>query len=77
MVKIMWFHETNKRSLIKAITYRVYQSFVITPIIAYVLTGNTLLAFKFSLLEFLVKIPAYYLFERLWSLIPHGYREKG
>ena len=72
----MRFHETSKRSFIKAITYRAYQSFVITPIIAYILTRDFLLAFKFSILEFLVKIPAYYLFERLWSLIPHGYRHE-
>ena len=72
----MRFHETSKRSFVKAITYRAYQSFVVTPIIAYILTGDFLLAFKFSILEFLVKIPAYYLFERLWSLIPHGYRHE-
>ncbi len=66
--------ETGGRSLVKAITYRLYQSFIITPIIAYVLSGDPVFSFKFGLLEFFVKIPAYYLFERIWSLIPHGYR---
>lgn len=68
--------ETNKRTLIKAVTYRLYQSFVTTPIITFVLTGNTLLAFKFSILEFVVKFPAYYLFEKLWVLVPHGYKTR-
>lgn len=70
------FRESSKRSIIKAITYRLYQSFIITPIIAYIITGNVEVAVKFSILEFLVKIPAYYLFERIWALIPHGYEFK-
>lgn len=70
------FRESSKRSIIKAITYRLYQSFIITPIIAYIITGNVEVAVKFSILEFLVKIPAYYLFERIWALIPHGYESK-
>jgi len=70
------FRESNKRSLAKAITYRLYQSFVITPIIAYVITGNAEITVKLSILEFLVKIPAYYLFERIWALIPHGYKSE-
>ena len=51
------FRESSKRSIIKAITYRLYQSFIITPIIAYIITGNVEVAVKFSILEFLVKIP--------------------
>ncbi|WFO74799.1 DUF2061 domain-containing protein [Desulfurococcaceae archaeon MEX13E-LK6-19] len=68
------FRESNKRSLVKSITYRVYQSFLVTPLIAYFLTQNLVLSLKFSVVEFFVKIPAYYLFERLWALIPHGYK---
>lgn len=70
------FRESSKRSLVKAITYRLYQSFIITPIIAYIITGNIEITVKFSIPEFLVKIPAYYCFERVWALIPHGYRSK-
>jgi len=67
--------ESHKRSIAKAITYRFYQSFLISPLIIYILTQNLLLAFQFGLLEVFVKIPAYYLFERLWSMVKHGYRE--
>ena len=65
--------ENNKRSIVKSISYRIYQSFIISPLIIYILTSNIVLSFKFGLLEFLVKIPSYYLFERLWALIKFGY----
>ncbi len=67
-------NETSRRSIIKSITYRVYQSFLVTPLIAYIITGNVGIAVKFSVIEFLVKIPAYYLFERIWSLVSYGYK---
>ncbi|MCD6301227.1 MAG: DUF2061 domain-containing protein [Staphylothermus sp.] len=70
------FNESNKRSLAKAITYRLYQSFIITPIIAYLLTNNPSFALKFGIIEFAIKIPAYYVFERIWALIPHGYKNR-
>jgi len=66
--------ETRRRSFAKALSYRVYQSFLISPLIIYCLTGNFVLSFTFSLIEVLVKIPSYYLFERIWSMIDHGYR---
>ena len=68
-------YETSTRSLVKTLTYRIYQSFLISPLILYLLTGNLVLTFSFSLIEFLIKIPAYYLFERIWSLIKHGYKK--
>ena len=68
-------YETGARSLAKALTYRFYQSFLVSPLIIYALTGDILLGFKFSLLEILVKIPAYYVFERIWSYIGRGYRK--
>ena len=66
--------EAHKRSFIKAITYRLYQSFLISPLILFLMTGNIELSLSFGLVEFFVKIPAYYLFERLWTKIKHGYR---
>ena len=67
--------ESHKRSFAKAITYRFYQSFLVSPLIIYALSQDLMLAFKFSILEILVKVPAYYLFERLWAVIKHGYKE--
>ena len=60
--------------MLKAVTYRLYQSFIISPLIVFLLTGDWSLGLKFGLIEFLVKIPAYYVFERIWSLIGRGYR---
>ncbi len=67
--------ENSKRSLIKAVSYRFYQSFIISPLIIWVLTGNPVLGLKFGALEVLVKIPAYYLFERIWARIGYGYKK--
>jgi len=67
-------YETHKRSLAKTLTYRIYQSFLVSPLVLYMLTQNLTLTFSFSIVEFLVKIPAYYLFERIWSFVKHGYR---
>jgi len=67
-------HESRKRSIAKALTYRFYQSFVVSPIIVFVLTQNLVLAFQFGVLEVIVKIPSYYLFERTWAKFRHGYR---
>lgn len=67
-------YETHKRSLTKALTYRIYQSFLVSPLILYLLTRNLTLTLSFSVIESLVKIPAYYFFERIWSLIKSGYK---
>lgn len=68
-------NETHTRSLAKTISYRIYQSFIISPIIVYVLSGNMWLSLKFGAAEFIVKIPAYYLFERIWSFVKYGYKK--
>lgn len=67
--------ENSKRSLIKAVSYRFYQSFIVSPLIIWALTGNPVLGLKFGVLEVLVKIPAYYLFERIWARIGYGYKK--
>ena len=66
--------EERKRSFAKAITYRIYQSFLISPLILFILTGNARLSLSFGFIEFLIKIPAYYLFERIWTYVKRGYR---
>ena len=51
---------------IKAIAYRLYQSFLISPILLYFLSGSLVLAVKFGFVEFFCKLFTYYIFERLW-----------
>ena len=63
------------RSILKALSYRLYQSFLISPLIVWVLTGNWVLGLKFGVVEFIAKIPAYYLFERVWAHVSYGYRK--
>ena len=67
-------NETQARSLAKTISYRLYQSFLVSPLIVYFLSGDLWLSFKFGIAEFIVKIPAYYLFERIWAFIKYGYK---
>lgn len=67
-------NEEHKRSIAKAITYRVYQSFIISPFIIYFLTKDIKLSVGFGIVEFFVKIPTYYIFERIWSFIKKGYK---
>ncbi|MHA1470440.1 MAG: DUF2061 domain-containing protein [Candidatus Asgardarchaeia archaeon] len=55
-------NETQARSLAKTISYRLYQSFLVSPLIVYFLSGDLWLSFKFGITEFIVKIPAYYSF---------------
>ena len=66
--------EDWSRSLAKSISYRLYQSFIISPLILWFLTGNPMLCLKFGVAEFLVKIPSYYIFERIWSRVSFGYK---
>ena len=72
---IGYSRELHLRSILKALSYRLYQSFLISPLIVWVLTGNWVLGLKFGVVEFIVKIPAYYLFERVWSHVSYGYRK--
>lgn len=70
---IKHIHETNSRSLTKSILYRLYNSFLVTPLIAYTLTTNITLSLTFGIVEFIVKIFTYYLYERIFAHIDCGY----
>ena len=65
--------ESNERSFAKAVSYRVYESFVISPIIVFYITHNISMSLKFGILEFIIKVPAYYVFERIWAQIKFRY----
>lgn len=58
----------NKIRLLKSILYRIYSS-VITFIISYVLTGNLVASISIGVLDSLIKILSYYVFEGVWNRI--------
>ena len=55
----------NKQKIIKAVTYRVYSS-LITFIISLILTQNFIVSLSIGVLDSILKIFTYYLFEVLW-----------
>lgn len=56
----------DKKNLIKSIIYRVY-SFVVTFLIAFVVTGNIKLSITLGLVENILKIATYYWFDVVWD----------
>ena len=63
--------ETNKRSIIKAITYRFWQS-LNTFIISLIITGKVEMATAIVSLEVIVKLVVYFWHERIWNKIKWG-----
>jgi len=63
--------EAHRRSLTKAITWRVTGS-VDTFLISWLVTGNAVLAGTISAIEIVTKIFLYYLHERVWGKIRWG-----
>ncbi|MFM9986423.1 MAG: DUF2061 domain-containing protein [Flavobacteriales bacterium] len=59
------------RHILKALSYRIYSTFI-TITIAALVTGNTALAFAIGGVDFTIKIFTYYLHERIWHYIPYG-----
>ena len=60
--------DTQKRTIIKTITWRITASFT-TFIIAWFLTGNLLIGLSIGGIEAIAKIFLYYFHERLWNNI--------
>lgn len=63
--------ETNKRSVAKALTYRLWQS-INTFLISLVVTGKIDMAVTIVSIEVVVKIVIYFFHERIWSKIRWG-----
>lgn len=66
--------ESHKRSIFKALTYRVF-GLVVTIAVAYIVTRDSALAGAIGLADTFAKIFAYYIHERIWTHLPFG-REK-
>jgi uncharacterized membrane protein len=63
--------ESVRRSVAKAISWRVFASFT-TASIAWALTGRLTLAWKIGLLDGLTKLVLYILHERIWARSKYG-----
>jgi adenylylsulfate kinase len=68
--------ESHLRSLIKAISWRVFAT-LITMIITYLITHQLTLAFYVGFFEFFSKIFLFYIHERIWGWIPLGIKRTG
>jgi uncharacterized membrane protein len=59
--------ETNKRSIIKTITWRITGSSA-TFLIAYIITGNLAASGVIGLVQIVSNTILYYVHERIWNL---------
>lgn len=60
--------ETNKRSIVKALTWRVLASLA-TFIISYTLTGDLKAATGIATVQIFVNLLLYYIHERIWNKV--------
>lgn len=63
--------ESQLRSILKAITYRITGT-ITTALITFGVTGEIMLALAVGSVEPFVKIVVYYVHERLWQRVPIG-----
>ncbi len=63
--------ETHKRSVAKAVTWRIIATMV-TMLVVYIFTRGAALAASVGLVDTIIKIFAYYSHERLWNRIDSG-----
>lgn len=63
--------ETKSRSILKALTYRFWQS-LNTFLISLIITGKLDMAAAIVSIEVIVKIIIYFFHERIWSKVKWG-----
>jgi len=63
--------ETKRRSLAKALSWRVFAT-IITGTIVFVLTGKSAFALEVGAVDTGIKLLVYFFHERLWLHIPFG-----
>ena len=68
------YKETNKRSLIKGVTWRIVAT-TTTMVIVYVFFGRLDLAIATGLLESVLKIGLFWLHEKAWFKVRWGKKE--
>lgn len=64
-------HETNMRSVVKSITFRILAT-VTTIILVYIFFGRLDLAALIGGLEILIKLILYFFHERIWNRVSWG-----
>ncbi len=63
--------ETKRRSVAKALSWRVFAT-LITMAVAYALTAELTFAAKIGAADTLAKLAIYFAHERVWQRIPYG-----
>lgn len=63
--------ESQLRSVLKAVTYRITGTLT-TAAIVFTVTGEAALALAVGGIEPVVKLVVYYVHERLWQRVPRG-----
>ena len=63
--------ETNARSIVKAVSYRLLGSSV-TGLILFAITGKGTISVLGSVADMVLKIAAYFVHERIWDRIQFG-----
>ncbi|MCS1409333.1 MAG: hypothetical protein M2R45_02513 [Verrucomicrobia subdivision 3 bacterium] len=63
--------ESHLRSLLKGLTWRLVATGT-TMLIAWLTSGDVMLALKIGGIEFVAKFFVYYLHERVWLCVPMG-----
>ncbi len=63
--------ETKRRSLVKALSWRVFAT-VITGSVAFALTGKAGFALQIGLIDTVIKVFVYFAHERVWQHVPYG-----
>jgi len=66
--------ETKRRSVFKAVSWRIWAT-VTTAVIVLIFTGELTLAITVGLLEVVAKMGLYFFHERLWTRIRYGRKE--
>ncbi|MCK5612956.1 DUF2061 domain-containing protein [Candidatus Pacearchaeota archaeon] len=67
--------ESHRRSIVKALTWRVIATLV-TTLVVYSFTREVVLAMGIGFVDAAIKMVAYYLHERLWNRINFGIKKE-
>lgn len=67
--------ESHRRSILKAVTWRLF-AVLVTTVVVYLFTKEVALSLGIGLADTAIKIVAYYAHERLWDRMDFGRRKE-